>query len=184
MSGLYLTDVNAWIYKCFYISFVGREFIPNDLGLSIGIRGNLTLTYFYQPSSPKTMSKRETPMTRWYWRQIGGTLCEEFQAVPRTSTTGQRLLDAVILPKGEHKRVHWKNISLEGKDVIVVQAKAIRLGMYLMGQTLFSAQLVRRFKPKSVRSVALCTANDEILRPLLEKYKGMEVVVVPKRFKT
>ena len=73
---------------------------------------------------------------------------------------------------------------MEGKDVIVVQAKANRLGMYLMGQTLFSAQLVRRFKPKSVRSVALCTANDEILRPLLEKYKGMEVVVVPKRFKT
>ena len=123
-------------------------------------------------------------MTRWYWRQVGGTLCKEFQAVPRTTTSAQRLLDAVILPKGEHKCVHWQDISLEGKDVIVVQAKANRLGMYLMGQTLFSAQLVRRFKPKSVRSVALCTANDEILRPLLEKYKGMEVIVVPKRFKT
>lgn len=122
-------------------------------------------------------------MTRWYWRQIGGTLCEEFQAVPRTPTSAQRLLDAVILPKGEHKCVHWKNISLEGQDVIVVQAKAQRLGMYLMGQTLFSAQLVRRFKPRSVKSVALCTVDDKILRPLLEEYKGMKVVVVPKRFK-
>ena len=130
------------------------------------------------------MSKHETPMTRWYWRQIGGTLCEEFQAVPRTPTTGQRLFDAVILPRGEHKRVRWQDISLEGQDVIVVQTKAQRLGMYLMGQTLFSAQLVRRFKPKSVRSVALCTIDDEVLRPLLERHKGMEVVVVPKRFKT
>ena len=39
------------------------------------------------------MSKRETPMTRWYWRQVGGTLCEEFLAVPGSKTAGQRLLD-------------------------------------------------------------------------------------------
>ena len=123
-------------------------------------------------------------MTRWYWRQIGGTLCEEFQAVPRTPTSAQRLLDGVIIPNGEHKRVHWQDISLKGQDIIVVQAKAQRLGMYLMGQTLFSAQLIRRFKPKSVRSIALCTVDDETLRPFLEKYKGIEVVVVPKRFKT
>ena len=127
------------------------------------------------------MSKKETPMTRWYWRQVGGTLCEEFQAVPRTATAGQRLLDAVILPNGETKRVHWSEVSLTGQDVIVVQAKAQRLGMYLMGQTLFSAHLVRQFKPASVRSVALCTMDDDVLRPLLERYKGMEVVVVPSR---
>jgi hypothetical protein len=28
------------------------------------------------------MSKRETPMALWYWEQIGGTLVEEFPAVP------------------------------------------------------------------------------------------------------
>jgi len=27
------------------------------------------------------MSKHETPMTRWYWQQVGGTLIEEFRAV-------------------------------------------------------------------------------------------------------
>jgi hypothetical protein len=26
------------------------------------------------------MSKHETPMTRWYWQQVGGTLIEEFVA--------------------------------------------------------------------------------------------------------
>ncbi len=47
------------------------------------------------------MSKLETPLIRRYWKQIGGTLIEEFPAVRRTNNSGQRLLDAVILPKGE-----------------------------------------------------------------------------------
>lgn len=126
------------------------------------------------------MSKLETPMIRWFWQRTGGTLCEEFQAVPRSAGTGQRLLDAVIVPEGPNERVHWRGLSLEGRDVVVVQAKAHRLGMYLMGQTLFSAQLVeQRFDPRTVRSVALCCSDDSVLRPLLEAYSGMEVVVVP-----
>ena len=119
------------------------------------------------------MSKHETPMIRWYWDRVGGTLCEEFQAVPRSPTTGQRLLDAVIVPDGPRERVHWRDLRLEGKDVVVVQAKAKRLGMYLMGQTVFSAELVKRFNPRSVRSVALCKKDDEVLRPLLEAIPGM-----------
>lgn len=117
-------------------------------------------------------------MIRAYWRQIGGTLIEEFPAVGRTDTCGQRLLDAVILPNGEERIAHWREVSLEGKDVIVVQAKARRLGMYLMGQTFFSAQLIKRFKPASVRAVALCKRDDSVLRPLLEQYPGMEVVIL------
>ena len=124
------------------------------------------------------MSKHETPMIRWFWDQVGGTLCEEFQVVPRTSTTAQRLLDAVLLPDGPKERVHWRDISLRDRDVVVVQAKASRLGMYLMGQTVFSAELVKRFKPRSGRSVALCGKDDAVLRPLLEAIPGMEVVVV------
>lgn len=125
------------------------------------------------------MSKHETPMIRWYWDQVGGTLCEEFRAVSKSATSGQRLLDAVILPDGPKERVHWRDLSLRDQDVIVVQAKANRLGMYLMGQTLFSAELVRRFSPKSVQSVALCREDDAVLRPLLEAIPGMSVVVVP-----
>ena len=34
---------------------------------------------------------------------------------------------------------------------------------------------------KSVRSVALCTADDSVLRPLLERFPGMEVVVMPRK---
>lgn len=118
-------------------------------------------------------------MIRWYWRQLGGTLCKEFRAVAKTTTAGQRLLDAVIIPDGPNEEVHWRELALMDRDVVVVQAKAKRLGMYLMGQAVFSAELMRPFGPKSVRSVALCTSDDSVLRPLLEAIPGMEVVVVP-----
>ncbi len=52
--------------------------------------------------------------------------------------------------------------------------------MYLMGQTLFSRELVLKLKPKSVLSVALCSKNDEVLGPMLEKHEGCKVVVCPK----
>jgi hypothetical protein len=71
-------------------------------------------------------------------------------------------------------------MSLDGEDVIVVQAKANRLGMYLMGQAVFSAELIRRrFKPASVRSVLLCGKDDAVLRSLLDAYPEVEVVVMP-----
>ena len=127
------------------------------------------------------MSKLETPMVLKYWQQIGDTLIEEFPMVRASATCGPRYADAVILPRGEERRITGSDraaILLEGEDVIVVQAKASRLGMYLMGQTLFSAELIRRFNPASVRSVALCTEDDSVLRPLFAPYPHVEVVVM------
>ena len=60
------------------------------------------------------------------------------------------------------------DVVLKDQDIIVVQAKASRLGMYLMGQAFFSAQLMRAFEPRSVESVALVLRDDEVLRPLFE----------------
>jgi len=99
------------------------------------------------------MSKLETPMTRWYWQQVGGTLIEEFCAVSRSGSCGARLLDGVIVKGGEFRIARKSEVSLEGQDIIVVQAKASRLGMCLMGQAFFSAQLMQRFGPRSVESV-------------------------------
>jgi hypothetical protein len=95
------------------------------------------------------MSKHETPMTLWYWHQIGGTLIEEFCAVRPSRSCGVRLIDGVIVKGGPFKGARQSEVSIEGEDVVVVQAKANRLGMYLMGQAFFSAQLLQRFKPRS-----------------------------------
>jgi len=87
--------------------------------------------------------------------------------------------DGVIV-KGDPFRVaRQSEVIIEGKDIVVVQAKAKRLGMYLMGQAFFSAQLLNRFNPRSVESVALVAEDDEVLRPLFEQYPGMRVVVCP-----
>jgi hypothetical protein len=125
------------------------------------------------------MSQYETPMTRWYWHQVGGTLIEEFVAVEGSSTCGRRVLDGVIIQGGEYRIARQSEVSIEGQDVIVVQTKAHRLGMYLLGQAFFSAQLLQRFRPHSVVSVALCSADDSVLCPLFEQYPDMHVVVYP-----
>jgi hypothetical protein len=129
------------------------------------------------------MSKLETPMTHWYWKQIGGTLIEEFPAVQRTETCGQRLIDGIILPHGPHEIAHWRDAELEGQDIVIVQAKRGRLGMYLMGQALFSVELMRQFNLRSIRSVALCEADDSVLGPLLRAHSRedckLEIAVYP-----
>ena len=124
------------------------------------------------------MSKHETPMIELYWRQIGGTLVEEYYAVPRSPSHGPRWIDAIILPRGPREKRPSSGVSLAGQEVIVVQAKAGRLGMDLMGQALFSMELIKeKLNPSSVRSVALCGKDDSVLRPLLERH-GVEVVVI------
>jgi hypothetical protein len=125
------------------------------------------------------MSKLETPMTHWYWQEVGGTLIEEFCAVSRSHSCGRRPLDGVIIKGGESRIAQQSEVSVEGQDIIVVQTKASRLGMYVMGQAFFSAQLMQRFNPRSVESVALVAQDDSVLRPLFEQYPGMRVVVCP-----
>ena len=123
------------------------------------------------------MSKNETPITRWYWNKVGGLLIEEFPVLGSTSGQGKRHLDGLII-LGEPKSISAsRNFDVTGRDVIVIQTKVNRLGMYLMGQCLFSRDLMLKLGVKSVRSVALCTEDDVVLRPLLEAHQGCEVVV-------
>lgn len=127
------------------------------------------------------MSRRETDMTVWYWEQRGGTLVEEFFLVGRAPGVGRRLIDGLIVLGDEKRRLSLGNrfIDIAGKDVVAIQTKNSRLGMYLMGQTLFTAKLLERFMPRSIESVALCASDDILLRPLLEADTRCKVVVCP-----
>jgi hypothetical protein len=123
------------------------------------------------------MSRLETPMTRRYWQRVGGTLVEEFLMVPRRPNVGRRLADGLIILDGEHRRLTSAEVTLDGNDVIVVQTKANRLGMYLLGQALFSRELISEFfNPRSIHTVALCQVDDAVLRPIAE-WHGIDVVV-------
>lgn len=124
------------------------------------------------------MSKRESPITRAFWKQTGGTLVEEFPVVKAGKDHARRLIDGIIIINGPMKIAKPSEVELAGKDIICIQTKASRLGMYLMGQALFSKLLLEKyFNPKSVRSVALCTKNDNVLEPLLKKF-NVEVVIM------
>jgi hypothetical protein len=103
------------------------------------------------------MSELETPMTRRYWEQVGGTLLEEYLVVRSGPRVGWRRVDGVIIVDGDHKIASKaEHESLDGHDLIVVQTKATRLNMYLLGQALFSPELINhRFSPRSTYSRAL-----------------------------
>ena len=125
------------------------------------------------------MSKLETPFTRryWrYWREIGGTLIEEFPSVRSGPNQGKRLLDGVVLLDSPHLIANHREVEIENRDIVVIQTKASRLGMYLLGQALFSRHLMMPFRPSSVDTVAICTKGDAVLEPLAAEY-GIKVVV-------
>ena len=124
------------------------------------------------------MSKHETPLTRRYWEEVGGTLLEEFPAVRKRQDRGKRLLDAVILPDGPNFTAKAKDVEITDQNIVIVQTKAKRLGMYLLGQALFSIHLMEPFLPRSIQSVAICTKGDAVLEPLAQKY-GIKVVIYP-----
>ena len=116
-------------------------------------------------------------MTRWYWQQVGGLLIEEFTLVKASPTNGRRNLDGLIV-LGEPTAIAESRVfDIAGRDVIAIQAKAKRLGMMVMGQCLFSRELLLAMGPRSVRSVALCRADDSVLRSLLEAHEGCEVAI-------
>ena len=122
------------------------------------------------------MSKHETPLTRRYWQEIGGTLVEEFLAIRGNDDQGKRLIDGIIILNGPFSIARTNDVDVTGKDVVVIQTKAHRLGMYLLGQALFSKHLIERFHPRTIETVAICTKGDAVLGPIAAKY-GIKVVV-------
>lgn len=122
------------------------------------------------------MSKHETPLTRKYWQCVGGTLIEEFSVVRRSASSAQRLLDGLIVLDGNNRIARADEIKIEGMDVIVLQTKASRLGMYLMGQAFFSRELVKALNPKSIRTVAICVQDDFEMHSLCNQFQ-IEVVI-------
>lgn len=124
------------------------------------------------------MSEHETWRTRKYWDQVGGLLIEEYVAVRNSANQGRRLIDAIIV-LGEKKKIYvGSSFDLTDRDVIVVQTKRSRLGMSLLGQVFFSKMLIQKFKPRSIRAVAICGKTDSVMVELAKDH-GIEIVVIP-----
>ena len=90
---------------------------------------------------------------------------------------GPRRVDAIIILGGVRRIASPAEVTLNGHDLIIVQTKPSRLGMSLLGQALFSRELIATaFAPRTVRTVALCTRDDAVLHPIAERF-GIEVIV-------
>jgi hypothetical protein len=124
-----------------------------------------------------SLNNKETPLLHRFWKETGGTLIEEFYAARRSPTNGERRIDGVIIKGGENVIKPQAEVSIENKDIIAVEVKAARLGRYLMGQTLFAKHLLESFSPRSIISVAVCQRDDSVLRPFLEGFDGVRVVI-------
>ncbi len=94
-----------------------------------------------------SLNNNETPMLHRFWQENGGTLIEEFYAVRHRPGHSERRIDGVIIKGGETAIKRQNKVEIAGQDIIVVQVKTGRLGMYVMGQGLFSARLMQRFEP-------------------------------------
>jgi hypothetical protein len=126
------------------------------------------------------MSKNETAMTRACWRKIGGALCEEYPLVKNGKANGWRKVDGLIVLGEPTKRAPCAAYpNLKSRDIVLLQTKASRLGMSVMGQTLFSRELALALGAKSVRAIAVVKRTDAVLEPLAKKY-GIEVHAVAK----
>lgn len=122
----------------------------------------------------------QTPLLHRYWRQVGGILIEEFPAVLKGPNQERRRIDGIIIRSKRRAIAKPGEVALKGRHIIVIQCEGGRLGMYLMGQAFFSAPLMKKFKPASVRAVALCEESDAVLGPLFERYRNCKVVVLSK----
>lgn len=126
------------------------------------------------------MSLHETWRTRKYWENVGGLLIEEFIAVEGTREQGRRPLDGLIV-LGEKKEIYNGNkYDITGKDVIVIQTKRGRIGMYLLGQAYFSRFLIEKHNPKSIKTVAICGKVDKVMQELALLH-DVEIVVIPEK---
>ena len=126
------------------------------------------------------MSKHESWRTRKYWETVGGLLVEEFLAIPmsKDKTIGKRLIDGVIVLGEENSIQSGGTFNLEGRDIVAIQTKATRLGMYLMGQAFFTREILKRFNPKSIKTVVICGKGDTEMEMLCKK-ADIEVMIIP-----
>lgn len=124
------------------------------------------------------MSKHETWRTRQYWQTVGGLLIEEFVSVNASELNAKRPIDGLIV-LNEPTAIHTSSFfDIKDKDVVIIQCKATRLGMYLLGQIYFSQFLIQKHQPRSIRLVAICGKSDSIMEELAMAH-NIEVVVIP-----
>jgi len=96
----------------------------------------------------------------------------------KEKTVGQRLVDGIIVLGEKTSKQKGGSFDIKDRDVIAIQTKSTRLGMYLMGQAYFTREILKRFNPNSIKTVAICGKGDAEMEALCKK-ENIEVVIIP-----
>ena len=123
------------------------------------------------------MSRHETPMTEGFWKSSAhGLFIAEYPLVQRGADRAPRYVDGLILPDEPHGRGKWHDYaSLSGKRVIVIQTKIGRIGMYLMGQALFSEPLLLKTALKAGAMHRPTDGTTKLIEPTLPRMRAPSV---------
>ena len=73
--------------------------------------------------------------------------------------------------------------ALKEKNIVAIQTKGTRLSMGLMGQALFSRDLLEKHNPRSVESIAICASGDSVLEEIANKH-NVKVVIIPDEYRS
>jgi hypothetical protein len=121
-------------------------------------------------------TRKETPITVAWWEQElrgAGTLYEEAAIVRRRRDVQEvRRADGVVVldePAG-YRRDPRGMPDLNGKEIVVIQTKAMPLNAYVFGQALLSPQLISQsWSPRKIRTVLLCLADQPELSSVITR---------------
>ncbi len=132
------------------------------------------------PTKPEN-NPSESEMTEAFAQRLGGSLIKECYIPGRRPQFEQRAIDGMVLLDRIWSSERGRRASetmLAGANVVVVQTKTGELEMPLLGQALFSRELIPQYRPQlPIRTVALCGRDHPILRRLAENQE-IEVEVM------
>lgn len=113
-----------------------------------------------------------------------GTLYEELAIVPRLSGEQEvrRVDGLVVLDDPSGRRCSPRGmLDLNGREIVVIQTKAMPLNAYVFGRALLSPRLISQsWSPKNIRTVLLCLADQPELSGVISRsFPEVEIRVRP-----
>lgn len=118
----------------------------------------------------RTMVKLETALTRLLWREVGGTLYEDFPLAirGRNNANAPRTLHGLIDKGGPLEISDRFPGTMIKKDLVVILAKSKGAGVFSTVEALSAIKLVdRHHQPRSIEGYIVCLQEDEVLRAII-----------------